>query len=135
MYRVSDFAVAVGLGGLLLAAGACHAREPASMSQTHQPGGTATVDDVVGLWTIRLDGQSGFCTLALNRLPVQDGFGVQIETCTLPTFATAARWRQTDEGFELVNEGGGRLQAFRQTGVDGFAAADGTARLERAPLA
>jgi hypothetical protein len=71
---------------------------------------------------------------ALNRQPVGQAFGVQIENCTLQADLRPSAWRPVRNGFELINAAGAVTMRFRPITVDSFDTIDGRYRLERAPM-
>lgn len=135
MDRMATWCMALVLGTGALVTGACQAREGVLMPESSPPGSEQGVDAVVGLWTVVPRDGSGTCTLALNRLSVPGGFGVQVERCAMADLRSVESWRLTPEGFDLVAKSGNAARAFRRTGEDSFEAVDGTSRMERAPLA
>jgi hypothetical protein len=135
MRLVSNAIVALSLFATPLPVAACQDKESASMTQTAPPEDQFGLDAAVGQWTLSQDGSSDTCIFALNRLASPGGYGVQIELCSIAGIGHAVSWRPTDRGFELLDTGGAVVGSYRQTGVDAFESADGTARLERTPLA
>ena len=97
----------------------------------------ALVEASTGFWRVisRSGSGEGDCLLALNRLPVEQAYGVHLEACSIGLFKDAAAWRPVDGGFELLGRDQAVLIRFRKAGEDDFVATDDRYRMERAPLA
>lgn len=103
-------------------------------TEASRPAHVISIEDVMGLWRASPRSGPGECRVSLSRQPLGEAYGVNTEACSLPLFAKAVTWRPVAGGFQLQDQDGRSLIAFRQTGVDGFVAVDEAYRLERAPL-
>lgn len=92
-----------------------------------------SIAEVSGLWSLRPETGEGRCRIALNKLPVAGGYGVQIESCTLAAVAGGQSWRPVEGGFELLGDQGRVLMRFRRVDANAFTA-EGY-RLTPAPMA
>lgn len=151
--RDASPAVAAALTLALALAGACAAEETPMPSQTPKPRSTPapaatsfataapagqsakvlSINEISGLWSLRPEAGAGRCRIALNKLPADGGYGVQIEACTVPAAAAGRSWRPVEDGFELLGEQGRVLMRFRRIDVNTFTA-EGY-RLTPAPMA
>lgn len=123
-------------GALVL--GACGTREAVMPGQeTGAEVRVQSAGDVAGFWRILPSepGAKGGCQIALNTLVEAGRHGVHIETCAIPALARARTWRLAGQGFELLDEAGTVIAAFRKTAVDRFVSIDGAYRMEPQPVA
>ncbi|WP_349312108.1 AprI/Inh family metalloprotease inhibitor [Brevundimonas subvibrioides] len=133
MNRTSLLSMALCLPVALSAATSIQGGERPARFQIVQPVRHLDVEAVTGLWNlVPLTGDKT-CTLALNGMFVEGGFGVFLERCSIAAMAGVRAWRPTTQGFELLTADASVALAFRRTGVDSFASTDGALRLTRAP--
>jgi hypothetical protein len=123
---ISTISVALRMAGLItcLVAGACRAdMSPSDPSALIGP-------DAVGFWRVTGVAKGHDCLIALNRLKVQENFGVFVEACKIGDLASAVAWRPIQEGFELIFTNAASLR-FRLITEDRYVSEDGRYRLER----
>lgn len=98
--------------------------------------GVRTVDEVVGFWRITPSAGDAktACQIALNALTQPGGRGLHVETCSIPALAGARAWRMAGQGFEILDERGTVIAAFRRTAEEVFVSADGAWRMEPQPV-
>lgn len=120
---------AAALAGAILMTGcvAPAASEP-------QQGRALGVDQVAGFWALTASSGGGRCSLSLSNFLIEGRHPVLVEACSITAVAAARQWRATPGGFELMDEAGAVLLAFRRTGEDAFDAVGGDYRLTRAPM-
>ena len=105
------------------------------MSGVDETAAPISVEDVTGLWLLRVKGGPGTCRISLGRFATIDGFGVQVEHCAVSIFQHLRNWRLGTVGFELLAYNGVVTAAFRKASIDEFISDDGLYSLERTPLA
>lgn len=124
---------------LVIASGltaACEARQGTTPMPEAARTDILSIDDATGLWRVIDPDGAGTCLIALSRFSGPGGgYGVQVESCTLPLLARSVAWRPIEGGLELIGASGDRIAAFHQRGVDDFCSVEGGYHLERAPLA
>lgn len=120
---------AAALAGAILMTG-CVA-PAASEPQRDRP---LAVDQVAGFWALTAASGGARCSLSLSNFLIEGRRPVLVESCSIATVAAAKQWRATPGGFELLDEGGAVLLAFRSTGEDAFDAVGGDYRLTRSPM-
>lgn len=99
-----------------------------------QQGRVLAVDQVAGFWALTASSGGARCSLSLSNFLIEGRRPVLVEACSIATVAAARQWRATPGGFELLDEAGTVLLAFRRTGEDAFDAVGGDYRLTRAPI-
>ncbi len=122
--------ISVSVVALPLAA--CRAETPMTQNTSSQTARMATVEEVYGVWTVENAGSE--CLVSLSGQKRGDRHGVLVERCADTALLAARGWRPAAGGFELLDDSGRTIAAFRMTGLDAFESTDGRMKGRRAAM-
>lgn len=112
----------------------CARSESVQMPSAPESVEKLSVEDVMGSWHLASGETKGDCLIALSRFASGHGFAVTVETCSVPELTSAAAWRPTTEGFELIDARERVILQMRRANVDTFVSLDRTYELRRAAI-